>query len=238
MKLTFLKSIIAVGMLCSILPAQAALVLGAGSNALIGGDLTDPENNASASSNVGYDAVFRASHENIFTNEGAFNVFDNTVGSGNAKWCCNGPGTQAQDLSQSNLRSVWVEADFGLDRYFLNVFTLASGNDVAGRDADQWRLLGSNDGINYSAIYTWDNNGRSVWSARNQVVEFSSAMGDFATQTTAYSIFRYEAYSTINQSLHQVNELELFGVRDVPEPAGIAVLGLAMLLLGSRKLKA
>lgn len=238
MKLTFIKTIITVGMLFNILPAQATLVLGTGTNALVGGDLTDPENDANAASYAGYDAVFRASHENKFDSEGAFNVFDNTVGAGNSKWCCDGPGVAAQDLSQSNLSSVWVEADFGIDRYFLSSFTLASGNDVSGRDADQWRLLGSNDGINYSAIFSWDNNGVSVWSARNQVVKFSSVQNDFATQTTAYSIFRYEAYSTVSNNLHQVNELELFGVRDVPEPASIAVLGLTILLLGRRKLRA
>ena len=39
--------------------ANASLILGTGTSALVGGDLTDPENDGLVNSNVNYDATFR-----------------------------------------------------------------------------------------------------------------------------------------------------------------------------------
>src|SRR4051794_37636632 len=75
-----------VALLSFTLPARASKVL----TGLIGGDLTDPENNGDPENNVNYNATFNASEEPNFGGaEGAFNVFDNLAfGGGNNKWCC------------------------------------------------------------------------------------------------------------------------------------------------------
>ncbi|MDE0636314.1 MAG: hypothetical protein OXI43_10755 [Candidatus Poribacteria bacterium] len=67
---------------------QAEEVLGTGTGALIGGDLTDPEDDGAPDANDGYNATFTSSEEPGFGGgEFAFNVFDNQLGPGNAKWC-------------------------------------------------------------------------------------------------------------------------------------------------------
>ena len=68
--------------------AQAEEVLGTGTGALLGGDLTDPENDGQPDADEGYNATFTSSEEPGFGGgEFAFNVFDNQLGGGNAKWC-------------------------------------------------------------------------------------------------------------------------------------------------------
>ena len=68
--------------------AQAEEVLGVGTDSLLGGDLTDPEDDGNPEADDGYDAIFTANDEPGFAGgEFAFNVFDNTLGPGNAKWC-------------------------------------------------------------------------------------------------------------------------------------------------------
>ena len=69
--------------------AQAEEVLGTGTDSLLGGDLTDPEDDGEAESDDGYDAIFSANDEPGFGGgEFAFNVFDNRLGPSNDKWCC------------------------------------------------------------------------------------------------------------------------------------------------------
>jgi hypothetical protein len=150
--------------------------------------------------------------------EGAFNVFDNQLGPGADKWCC----TLVSAGS-------WVEADFGATRYNLTRFTASSANDVPGRDADVWRILGSNDGVNYTVIYSYNREGVSPWAQRFQVNEYDVGV-DF-NAPAAYSIFRYEALSTVGGD-HQIGELEFFGTAAVPEPGMLALFGLGLAGLG------
>ena len=66
----------------------AEKVLGTGTGSLIGGDLTDPEDDGQPDVDDGYNAIFSSSEEPGFGGgEFAFNVFDNQLGPGNAKWC-------------------------------------------------------------------------------------------------------------------------------------------------------
>ncbi len=68
--------------------AYAEEVLGTGTGSLIGGDLTDPEDDGQPDADEGYNAIFTSSEEPGFGGgEFAFNVFDNQLGPGNAKWC-------------------------------------------------------------------------------------------------------------------------------------------------------
>ena len=56
-----------------------------------------------------------ASSDGQWGGEGAWNAFDNKVGSGDSKWCCNNP-------------SQWVYVQFS-QAYVLSHFTITSGND-------------------------------------------------------------------------------------------------------------
>ena len=179
----------------------AATVLGTGSNALLGNDLTDPEDDGDDSEtdglNFNWTSINTSSPQKTFAGEGAYNVFDNNVGSVNAKWCCEKP-TQ------------WIYVQLS-QSYVLSHFTITSGNDVPGRDPDIWKIQGSNDGSNWTDIYSYSNDGNSPFSARHQVIKYTGAGDDFATPDS-YSYFRYYVTSSVDGTRHQINELEFFGI--------------------------
>ena len=179
--------------------APAFTILGSGTSALLGRDLTDPENNGVDGSGTNFNWLsIVASSENYWTSEGAFNVFDNQVGAGDAKWCCD-PSPQ------------WIAVKFDKP-HVLTHFTMSAGNDAADRDPTRWRIEGSNDGTVWTTIYDW-NAGVSVFGQRFEVIRFDGAGVDFAAPA-AYSWFRYYAVSQ-NAPLHQINEIEFFGVPTV-----------------------
>ncbi len=198
-------------LLCShffIANAFASTILGTGTAALLGGDLSDPANTldntvstttASAIPTLWISAS--ATTEPGFSpsegSERAFDIFDNTVGGGTAKWCCS-PAPQ----------SLAIEL---YDQYVLTHFTIASGNDVPSRDPDIWSIDGSNDGINWTPVYSYNNDGVSPFTARLQVIRYDGNGVDFPTPA-AYRWYRYNASSTVtNGGFHQINEVELFG---------------------------
>ena len=130
-----LLPLLALSALVLVPSAPALTVLGTGTDALLGGDLTDPENDGDdgSTNGTGFNWLSTAaSSDNNFSREGALNVFDNEVGSNGAKWCC----TNAPQ---------WVAVE--LDKpYVLTHFTITSGNDVPDRDPNRWLIEGSNDG--------------------------------------------------------------------------------------------
>ena len=186
---------------------QAYEVLGTGTGALVGNDLTDPENDGDPEFDDRYDAVFDANDEPDFGGgESAFNVFDNVVGGGNDKWCC-GPGGGIPD------EGLWVSAQLAAGPHVLTHFTVASANDTPGRDPIEWAIQGSNNGNDYTDIYSY-NGGESLWGdTRLQVIEFN-ARDDFPEQTVGYEYYRFVTYDTeLNptDAYYQVAEIELFG---------------------------
>ena len=141
--------------------AQAEEVLGTGTDSLLGGDLTDPEDDGEAESDEGYNAIFSANEEPGFGGgEFAFNVFDNRLGPSNDKWCCGAGGGIPEE-------GLHVTAEFE-EAYGLTHFTVSSANDVPARDPTVWEIQGSNDGEDFTTIYSHD--GESFWDQRLQVV--------------------------------------------------------------------
>jgi hypothetical protein len=194
---------------------------------LIGGDLTDPENDGddteASGAGLNFNANFSASEEAGFSfdgggdlHEAAFDVFDNLVGGGRAKWCCG-----------SEVFPLWVQAELDV-AHFLTHFTVASSNDTPGRDPRVWQILGSNDGENFDVIYSQDNSDAGLWDARNQVIRFDAGT-DFDTQTTAYKIFRMNTDTTGSTAAAHfaVSEVEFFG-QPIPEPSVFAMLAAAL----------
>ena len=199
-----IKVILFLFLIESEISVNAATILGTGTGALLGGDLTDPEDNGvdGADSNWNWTSI-NASVENGWSfSEGAYNVFDNKVGAGQAKWCCDSP-----------TQSIYVQFS---QAYVLSHFTITSGNDSISRDPDIWKIQGSNNGSSWTDIFTYSNNGVSPFSARDQVIKYTGAGNDFATPS-AYSYIRYYVTSS-KSSGHQIGELEFFGDLDNTAP--------------------
>lgn len=178
-------------------------ILGIGASALLGGDLTDPENDGKDCLGCASDPSWNwvgitASNEPDFQGgENSFNIFDNKVGGGNDKWCCDDPTPG---------KPVWVAVQFP-NPVALTHFTITSGNDTPGRDPVDFAIQGSNDGATYEDIYhmTPQTNPTVPWTARNQVVKFTLPFA-----AAPYRYIRYIAYDT-PANLHQINEIEYFG---------------------------
>ena len=181
-------------------------VLGTGTGALLGGDLTDPEDDGIDEENTNWNwtSIDANSTHKSWSGEGAYNVFDNKVGSSDDKWCC------------KNGFPFFLSVGFS-QPYVLSHFTIASGNDVPGRDPDVWKIQGSNDGNNWTDIFVYNNDGVSPWgSDRLEVLRYNGNGDDFNTPN-AYSYFRYYATSSVSVH-HQINEIEYFGNVDTTNP--------------------
>ena len=189
--------------------AQAEEVLGVGTDSLLGGDLTDPEDDGDPEADKNYDAIFSANDEPGFAGgENAFNVFDNRLGPSNDKWCCGrGGGIPKEGLH--------VTAEFE-DPYALTHFTVSSANDVPARDPTEWEIQGSNDGKDFTTIFSHD--GDSFWDQRLQVVLFEAGE-DYDRQKIGYRFFRHVTYNTAsnpNGAYFQIGEIEFFGDDSYP----------------------
>lgn len=184
---------------------HAEELLGTGTNSLLGGDLTDPENDGAADADEGYNAIFSSNNEPGFGGgEFSFNVFDNILGGGNAKWCC-GPGG---GIPEEGLH-ITAELETA---YALTHFTVSSANDVPARDPTEWEIQGSNDGEDFTTIYAQE--GAAIWTERLQVARFDAGE-DFDVQKAGYKFFRFVTLNTAanpNGAYFQVGEIEYFGV--------------------------
>ena len=192
--------------------AQAEETLGTGTESLLGGDLTDPEDDGDPEQDVNYNAIFSANDEPGFGGgEFAFNVFDNLLGPSNDKWCCGvGGGIPAEGLH------VTAELE---QPYALTHFTVSSANDVPARDPTVWEVQGSNDGTNFTTIFSHD--GDSLWTERLQVILFEAGE-DFDVQTTAYQFLRHVTLDTASNpdgAYFQIGEIEYFGTQDIGSTA-------------------
>lgn len=172
-----------------------------GTDALIGGDLTDPENDGVDIEGAGFDPATNnwnfvsidANDEPDFQGgEFAYNIFDNQVGGGNAKWCCNPPSPEL---------TVTVEFE---EEISLTHFTITSGNDTPSRDPLTFFIEGSNDGETFETIYERDDD-TAIWTARNQTARI-----DLPSPADPYRFFRYRVTRTGGPN-HQINEIEYFG---------------------------
>jgi hypothetical protein len=117
----------------------------------------------------------------------------------------------------------------------LTQFTVSSANDVPDRDPRVWSIDGSNDGTNWTTIFSQNDPSAALWSDRLQVIQFDVGI-DF-TPETAYSQYRLsvEATGLTGGAFFQVGEIEFFGVA-VPEPSSIHLALLALLgALGRRR---
>ena len=180
--------------------AGTVSLLGTGTGALLGGDLTDPEDDGNDAEGAALDGSWNwvsinADDEPDFEGgEGAFNVFDNKLGPGNDKWCCT-------DAAPDNPR--WIAVEFA-EPISLTHFTISSANDVPGRDPTWWHIEGSNDGVSWDPIFV-QNDAVAIWTERLQV-----ARVDLDQAAPGFTWFRYIAFQN-DSNLHQLGEIELFG---------------------------
>lgn len=171
--------------------------LGTGANALLGGDLTDPEDDGMDAGGVDDFSKNGWNLVNVIPNEEpgfgggefAFNIFDNQLGGGNAKWCCN-----ARDITFE------FEAPVSVTH-----FTIASADDVPNRDWRVFRVQGSNDGTTFETFYESSGEER-LWKERLEVLRF-----DLTMMTDPYRFIRFEADSNWGDTFWQIGEIEIFG---------------------------
>ena len=168
---------------------------------LLGGDLTDPEDDGSdvdpEGANFNYLGI-TATNRPFYTDvadgatndEGAFDIFDNKVGAGETKWCCAGPP-----------QSVTVEFEQSVS---ITHFTISSSNDTPDRDPRDWQILGSNDGIEFTPIFTQAGDPQ-LWDARNQTLRV-----DLPSPSAPFKFIRYEVTRS-GIAAHALNEIEYFG---------------------------
>ena len=187
-------------------------VLGGNTGALLPGALTDPDHNIDDSTGTGanfnWKAVTSTPAKNFFGTgsltvnpellSGAYDLFDNKVGVLNDKWLSGGVGS---------VGGAHVTVEFA-GTVSLETFTIASPDDRPERDPVDWQILGSNDGTNFTPIFTqYDPTRLTIWSARNQVVKCT-----LAAATPQYRYLRFACTKVgVGEGTVHVNEVQYFG---------------------------
>ena len=95
--------------------------------------------------------------------------------------------------------------------YALTHFTVSSANDVPDRDPTVWEIQGSNNGEDFTTIFSHE--GDSFWDQRLQVIRFDAG-DDFDRQKIGYRFFRFIAFETVQR--FQIGEIEYFGDTSFP----------------------
>lgn len=141
----------------------------------------------------------------ISSAEGKDKAFDNLYASGTqnvnwSKWLDNGGIPSDSDPS-------WIQLQLPVAQ-IVNKLTIVSANDDYGRDPENFRLKGSNNGTSWTTLNSWTG---QTFTSRFQKKEFSF------TNQTAYKYYRLEiTKNDDNVSMTQLCEIELIG------PAGQA----------------
>ena len=175
---------------------------------LLGGDLTDPEddgvdgetifadgdNPQTAGENFNWISI-TANAEEYFGNfggsEGSFDVFDNQIGGGQNKLCCGGEPVE-----------ITVQFEVAVS---LTHITLTSSNDTPGRDPLDFEIQGSNDGTVFETIYARADD-ESIWGGARDL----TAQIDLPSPSDAYEYIRY-AVTRTGIGVHAISEIEYFG---------------------------
>ena len=175
---------------------------------LLGGDLTDPEddgvdgetifadgdNPQTAGENFNWISI-TANAEEYFGDfggsEGSFDVFDNQIGGGQNKLCCGGEPVEI---------TVQFEGAVSLTH-----ITLTSSNDTPGRDPLDFEIQGSNDGTVFETIYARADD-ESIWGGARDL----TAQIDLPSPSDAYEYIRY-AVTRTGIGVHAISEIEYFG---------------------------
>ncbi|MDO4584294.1 MAG: PEP-CTERM sorting domain-containing protein [Planctomycetia bacterium] len=174
--------------------------------------------------------------------ESTSNLFNNELGEGKAKWYDSG----VPSYVQLTFPEAFVLTHFTLSSGNDCMFTGSTGSN-AGRNPQSWAILGSNDGNTWTPIYQYSDaepftsttntsvlftsfadvnqntalntSQKEQFSSRMNALSKSVTTTDFQN-TTAYSQYRLEVYSTTGGGGTQLGEWELFGNTVLPTDQG------------------
>ena len=169
---------------------------------LLGGDLTDPEDDGIDGETIladgdnpqtaGENFNWISNAEEYFGgSEGSFDVFDNQIGGGQNKLCCGGEPVE-----------ITVQFEVAVS---LTHITLTSSNDTPGRDPLDFEIQGSNDGTVFETIYARADD-ESIWGGTRNL----TAQIDLPSPSDAYEYIRY-AVTRTGIGVHAISEIEYFG---------------------------
>jgi len=224
-------------------------ILGIGTAALLGGDLTDPENDGNegagpADPSWNWKSISSNAEPGFGGGEFSYNVFDNIAdGGGNNKWCCGEPMTPA--TLAANPLHITVELH---ERHRLTHFTITSGNDTPARDPRDWQILGSNDGYTFEPIFTQIGGGTAIANRTTTTNDVNGLWGTVRNQVNKftlnkparpYTFIRFQCSATYSTppyttatAFFQIVEIEYFGLPGGALSEEILGTGNAALLKG------
>ncbi|MGI9239577.1 MAG: hypothetical protein ACR2RV_02180, partial [Verrucomicrobiales bacterium] len=171
-------------------------ILGTGTQALLGDDLTDDPR---------FEPITFDYFPKYPVNDDYLAMVDNGLG-GVSDW------TFREGDGYDEFPSAYFEVTFG-KAITLSYFTLSSWAETTNRDLLAWEIQGSNDGVNFHTIFHRTNEDASIWTARSQVVRFDA--GTHFIEPAAYKTFRFATHhyeGAVPSKYSALGELELFGI--------------------------